>query len=388
VGGSAHYFPSASSSKQATLLRRAVSHSLCLFDFCADRRRLSGIPFVLVVTHCDSVVPLADLAAPSATSPLFEHAQMQPLIADVAARTGVNANQVSTGIGGGGEGSQSPSSRGRWGSSSCLNQPSVFLSVPPPFSNALPQIFPVANYSSQRRRQYALERNGVLALAQLAKQISEGRKFAPTAVPPPPPCPLPNPFTRLVRAPIPPVQKAGPVNGPVASASAAGAASKAAEENLWRPLLMQVQLKSHTPSSAAEVKGQPVLTQSQTSTSAAQPQPQPESQPMTEPAAPSAASSAIRLQLHLRAQSDDGERKESDAPLSAAPEQPAAGSPSETSRSVPPLLTATGPSSAPLVGSSPRSVRSSRSADSTGSDSSWDQWESPPPADAQQQRAN
>ena len=54
---------------------------------------------MLVVTHCDRVVPLADLqlAAPSAARPLFEHAQMQPLITDVAARTGVNANQVSAG---------------------------------------------------------------------------------------------------------------------------------------------------------------------------------------------------------------------------------------------------------------------------------------------------
>ena len=267
---------------------------------------------------------------------------------------------------------------------------------PSTFSNTLPQIFPVANYSSQRRRQYALERNGVLALAQLAKQISEGRKFAPTAAPPPPPPrPLANWFTRMVRVPTLPAQKAGPVAGPVASASAAAAAaaSKTAEENLSRPLLTPVKLEVRVALSAAEIKVSPVQSQAQTQTparsGAAQPQPQPESQPMTEPAAPSAASSAIRLQLHLRGQSDDGERKERDieAPLSAAPEQTAVGSPSETSRSVTPCLAA-GPSSAPLLGSSPRSARSCRSADSTGSDSSWDQWESPPPADAQQQRAD
>ena len=56
---------------------------------------------MLVVTHADRAIPLAELAAPSATRPLFEHAKMQPLIADVAARTGVNANQVSTGSSGG-----------------------------------------------------------------------------------------------------------------------------------------------------------------------------------------------------------------------------------------------------------------------------------------------
>jgi hypothetical protein len=120
---------------------------------------------------------------------------------------------------------------------------------------------------------------------------------------------------------------------------------------------------------------------------AAQPQPQPESQPMTEPAAPSAASSAISLQLRLRAQSDEGERKETDEPLSAAPEQPAAGTLSETSSPAASPLTA-GSSSAPLLGSSPCSARSSHSADSTGTDSSWHQWDSPPPADAQQQRAD
>jgi len=39
----------------------------------------------------------------------------------------------------------------------------------------------VANYSTQRRRQYTLERNGILALGQLAKQIHDERKFGQQA---------------------------------------------------------------------------------------------------------------------------------------------------------------------------------------------------------------
>jgi len=49
---------------------------------------------VLVVTHADSALPLAELAAPSSAHPLYEHAAMQTLIHDIAKRTGVNANQV------------------------------------------------------------------------------------------------------------------------------------------------------------------------------------------------------------------------------------------------------------------------------------------------------
>ena len=248
----------------------------------------------------------------------------------------------------------------------------------------------MANYSSQRRRQYPLERNGVLALAQLAKQISEGRNFAPPTAALPPPGPLTNAW--FGSTPIPPVQKAGPVAWhSAAGTAAADAVNKVAEENPWRPLVSQIQLNARATPSAAETKVQPAQTQTQlqshTSTSPSAAPPRPDSQPLTEPTAPSAGSGMLSLQLHLRGQSDDGERKESETPLSAAPEQPAAVPPTETSRSVTSLLAA-GSSSAPLVGSSPRSARSFRSADSTGSDSSWDQWESPSPANAQQPHAD
>ena len=133
---------------------------------------------MLVLTCADDYVGVADIA--SSTRPLYEHSLMQAEMQGIALETGISTSLVSL------FSARMQGKKKRSSQITCEDYSHFTCLL------SCVQMHAVKSYTTERRRAYQLERNGVLALASLIKQIQSKKKhtpavFAPVSMPVPSP---------------------------------------------------------------------------------------------------------------------------------------------------------------------------------------------------------